>query len=72
MYVETLSEVAVSPSEDPSLIDEIEPMTIPLEIQTPLRPDVVHEFGLDDNGTPKVLNGAPDVLYDGYKVPAIL
>jgi Asp-tRNA(Asn)/Glu-tRNA(Gln) amidotransferase C subunit len=37
-----------------------------------LRPDEVVEFGVDSHGRPKVLSSAPEVLYDGYKVPQII
>jgi aspartyl-tRNA(Asn)/glutamyl-tRNA(Gln) amidotransferase subunit C len=66
-YVELLQEVNV---------DGVEPMTHPLQDQTaiaaPLRKDEAKPFPLDEKGKPKVLGSAPEVLFDGFKVPPIL
>jgi len=62
-YVEQLQTVDVS---------GVEPMTHPLEMATPLREDVVRPSPVDENGKPKILKCAPDVLYEGFKVPPIL
>ncbi len=62
-YVEKLQEVDVA---------GVEPMSHPFELPTPLRPDVVLASPKDAEGKPKVLQSAPEVLYDGYKVPPIL
>src|SRR4051794_1544216 len=68
-YVEQLQEVNV---------DGVEPMTHPLslenrpDLKSPLRKDEAKPFPLDENGKPKVLKNAPDVLFDGFKVPPIL
>ena len=50
----------------------VAPMTHPLDMATPMRDDKVEIFPADEKGSPKVLKHAPDVLYDGYKVPAII
>jgi aspartyl-tRNA(Asn)/glutamyl-tRNA(Gln) amidotransferase subunit C len=50
----------------------VEPMTHPLELATPLREDIVQPFPMDSEGKPKVLQSAPDVLHDGFKVPPVL
>ncbi len=50
----------------------VEPLTHPLELLPPLREDVARLFPRDAEGKPKVLSSAPDVLYDGFKVPPIL
>jgi aspartyl-tRNA(Asn)/glutamyl-tRNA(Gln) amidotransferase subunit C len=50
----------------------VEPQYHPFSIDTPLREDVVHEFQKTTDGKPKVLEHAPEVLYDGFKVPPIL
>jgi aspartyl-tRNA(Asn)/glutamyl-tRNA(Gln) amidotransferase subunit C len=50
----------------------IEPMYHPLEIETPMREDVIVNFPTDENGKPKILKHAPEVLYDGFKVPPII
>lgn len=52
--------------------DGIEPQYHPFEMPTPLREDVVVARALDSKGKPKVLEHAPEVLYDGFKVPPIL
>jgi aspartyl-tRNA(Asn)/glutamyl-tRNA(Gln) amidotransferase subunit C len=68
-YVEQLQAVNV---------DGIEPMTHPLslenrpDLKAPLRKDEARPFPQDENGKPKVLKHAPDVLFDGFKVPPIL
>lgn len=64
-YIEALGEVDTS---DPSLV----PMTHSLEVETPLREDVICEFPRGADGTSKLLANAPEVLHDGYKVPPIL
>jgi aspartyl-tRNA(Asn)/glutamyl-tRNA(Gln) amidotransferase subunit C len=62
-YVEKLQEVDVK---------GIEPMTHPLELSNPFRSDSVRPSPVDAEGKPKVIGSAPDVLYEGYKVPQIL
>jgi aspartyl-tRNA(Asn)/glutamyl-tRNA(Gln) amidotransferase subunit C len=53
-------------------VQGVEPLTHPLDLATPLRADEVRIFPTDDAGKPKVLQSAPDALYDGFKVPPIL
>ena len=62
-YVEKLQEVDVQ---------GVEPLSHPIDLPTPLRPDVVFASPTDSEGKPKVLQAAPEVLYDGFKVPPIL
>jgi aspartyl-tRNA(Asn)/glutamyl-tRNA(Gln) amidotransferase subunit C len=62
-YIDQLQTVDVS---------GVEPVVHPLELPTALREDLVRPSPVDDEGRPKVLASAPDVLYDGYKVPPIL
>lgn len=62
-YVDLLSKVDVG---------NVEPMYHPLEIETPMREDVVRPSPVDENGKPKVLKHAPETLYDGFKVPPII
>ncbi len=50
----------------------VEPMYYGIDGALKLRSDEVVEFPKDENGSPKVLKSAPEVLYDGYKVPQIL
>lgn len=66
-YVEHLDQVDVRIGGE-----EVEPMTHPLELTAPLREDEPKPSPVDDQGKPKMLKSAPDVLYDGYKVPPIL
>ncbi len=56
-YIELLKEVDVK---------GVEPLTHPFELETPLREDEVSV------SPAKILDSAPDVLYDGFKVPSIL
>ncbi len=62
-YVDQLQDLDVS---------QIEPLTHPLKLETPMREDLVCAFPLDSAGKPKVLGSAPETLYEGYKVPPIL
>lgn len=50
----------------------IEPMYHPLDIDTPMREDVIVPSPVDENGKPKILKHAPAVLHDGFKVPPII
>ena len=62
-YVEQLNEANV---------DGIEPMVYGVDDGLRLRADRVQEFGLDKDGTPKILASAPDVFENGYKEPQII
>ena len=62
-YVEQLKEVDVT---------GVTPMTHPHDVETPMREDVVRPSLTDPQGHPRVLQSAPDVMYDGFKVPPIL
>lgn len=62
-YIDQLSEVDVA---------GVEPMVHAVELSIPLREDRTEPPALDAQGRPKVLGSAPEVLYDGYKVPPIL
>lgn len=53
-------------------VSGVEPMRHPFEVKTPMREDRVVPPPRDAEGRPKVLDSAPDVLNDGYKVPPIL
>ena len=52
--------------------DGVIPQYHPFSIDTPLREDVVLAQVKTADGKPKVLEHAPEVLYDGFKVPPIL
>jgi oligopeptide transport system substrate-binding protein len=71
------STVGVSAPDDSTFVVKLRnPVAYFIHIPTfwvtfPLREDVVHSFELS-HGHPKVLDSAPDVLYDGYKVPPII
>lgn len=52
-------------------VEGVEPLISPLDQITPLRSDVVVPSALDDSGFPKVLQPAPDLLDNGFKVPQI-
>lgn len=47
--------------------ENVEPLYHPIEMETALREDHVRPFK-----TGKILESAPDALYNGYKVPSIL
>lgn len=50
----------------------VEPMIHPIELTTALRDDLIRPSPIDTEGKPRVLESAPDVLHDGFKVPPIL
>jgi aspartyl-tRNA(Asn)/glutamyl-tRNA(Gln) amidotransferase subunit C len=62
-YIDQLQSVDVS---------GVEPLTHALDLVHPLREDVIKPSPVDAAGKPKVLSSAPDVMYDGFKVPPIL
>ncbi len=62
-YIDSLQAVDVS---------KVEPLTHPIPLETPMREDVIVPSPVDAQGKPKVLSCAPEVLYDGFKVPPIL
>jgi len=66
-YVELLQEVKIG-----SGSSQVEPLTHPLELETPLRDDVVRPSPVDSEGQSKMLSPAPDVLDGGFKVPPIV
>ena len=50
----------------------VEPMVYGVDETLRLRPDQAEDFGRDAHGHPKVLSSAPEVMYDGFKVPQII
>lgn len=62
-YVDQLQAVDVS---------KVEPLTHPFEVLAPLREDIVKPFATNAEGKSKVLDAAPEVLEDGFKVPPII
>lgn len=62
-YVEQIAEVNA---------EGIEPIVHPIELDIPMRSDEVVDFDRGSEGKSKILDAAPDVLYDGFKVPPIL
>ncbi len=62
-YVDTLTKVDVT---------GVAPMYHPLECETPMREDVEKPFPPSSNGKPKIIEHAPETLYEGFKVPPIL
>jgi len=50
----------------------VEPMYYGVDDPLRLRVDQVHEFGLGAHGQPKILECAPDVLENAFKVPQIV
>jgi aspartyl-tRNA(Asn)/glutamyl-tRNA(Gln) amidotransferase subunit C len=53
-------------------ISGVEPMTHPLELESPLREDECKPSPVDSSENPKVLASAPEVIESGFKVPPIL
>ena len=53
-------------------VNGIEPMVYGIDEPLRLREDEVVSLGADNQGEPKVLKSAPEVLNHGYKVPQII
>lgn len=53
-------------------VDGIEPMIYGMDEPLRLRADEVVELKASANGKPKILEHAPDVQDDGFKVPQII
>ena len=64
-YVEKLNELDQETK-------NVAPLFHPLDLETPMREDVIKKAELDEQGRSKVLGTGPDVLYDGFKVPPIM
>ena len=62
-HVHQLSEVNV---------DGVEPMSYGIDGSLRLREDEVKLFPVGKNGKPKILECAPEVLHDGFKVPQVI
>ncbi len=63
-YVDQIAKVAIP--------DGTEPMYHPFEIETPMRDDRIVPSPTTTDGKPKMIQPAPDTLYEGFKVPPIL
>ncbi|MBS1961864.1 MAG: Asp-tRNA(Asn)/Glu-tRNA(Gln) amidotransferase subunit GatC [Bdellovibrionales bacterium] len=63
-YVDQIAKVAIP--------EGTEPMYHPLEVETPMRDDTVIPSPTQANGKPKMIEPAPDTVYEGFKVPPIL
>jgi aspartyl-tRNA(Asn)/glutamyl-tRNA(Gln) amidotransferase subunit C len=50
----------------------VAPMYHGIDDSLKLREDIAIPFPTDENGKPKILQCAPDVLHDGFKVPQII
>jgi aspartyl-tRNA(Asn)/glutamyl-tRNA(Gln) amidotransferase subunit C len=53
-------------------VDGVEPQNYGVDGALRLREDEVVAFPTDENGKPKILKCAPDVVHDGFKVPQII
>ncbi|MBS1960328.1 MAG: Asp-tRNA(Asn)/Glu-tRNA(Gln) amidotransferase subunit GatC [Bdellovibrionales bacterium] len=53
-------------------VDGVEPMYHGVDHGLRFREDKIVDFPSDENGEPKVLKNAPDVLHGGFKVPQVL
>lgn len=65
-YVDQLGEAQVAE------VESVEPLAHPLQLETPLREDKVRPSPVDEQGSPKILQCAPEVVDQGFKVPSIL
>ncbi len=62
-YIDQLSKVNVQ---------GVEPLFHPIDVETPLREDRVVEFKRSESGSSAVIDVAPAVDENGYRVPPIL
>ena len=53
-------------------VEGVEPMNYGVDGSLRLREDIAIPFPVDESGKPKVLKSAPEVLYDGFKVPQMI
>ena len=53
-------------------VDGVEAMVYGVDDTLRLRPDEVIELKASADGKPKILENAPEVLHDGFKVPQII
>lgn len=72
LFAEQISRILGYVDQLNSVNAQVEPMTHPFELQTPMREDVAEAFSPAPDGSPRVLESAPESLYDGFKVPPIL
>jgi aspartyl-tRNA(Asn)/glutamyl-tRNA(Gln) amidotransferase subunit C len=52
--------------------DGIEPMNYGVDGSLRLREDLVEPLAPKEDGKPRILETAPEVLYDGFKVPQMI
>lgn len=52
--------------------DGIEPMNYGIDGALRMREDVVQPLDPKENGKPRILESAPEVLEDGFKVPQVV
>lgn len=66
-YVEQLTQVNVCPGGQ-----DIDPLTHPFSLSTPLREDRAVDSPKNAQGLPKTLDSAPSIVDHGFEVPSIL
>ena len=71
-YVDQIAKVAIPEGTEPYYNPLAEWRDHPLEIETPMRADIVVPSLTTADGKPKMIKPAPDTLYEGFKVPPIL
>lgn len=63
-YVDQIAKVSIP--------EGTEPMVHPLDVETPMRADIVVPTLKTADGKPKMIRPAPETIYEGFKVPPIL
>lgn len=53
-------------------VKNIAPMVHPFDLSTPMRADEARPSPVNAEGKPRMLDPAPEVVQDGYRVPPIL
>ncbi len=53
-------------------VDEVKPLIHPIEFLDSMRDDQLHSFPRTNEGLSAVMDSAPELVHQGFKVPAIL
>ena len=72
-YVQSIGDI-LKHVEQLALVDVegVEPMNYGVDGALRLREDEIIPFATDEQGRPKILKSAPEVVNDGFKVPPII
>lgn len=72
-YVKSIGDILKHVEQLNSLNTEgVEPMFYGIDGSLRLREDVVHSLDPKENGKPRILESAPEVIENGFKVPQVV